>query len=270
VTTPPPAEVLHAFGVTGVPSLMDGGMGRTWRVGDVVLKPVTDEVEHAWVAEVYDGWTCPDVRVPQPLRASGAWSYAGWGAHLLVPGTTARASEDPGWFAWVHEVFHEAVTHLARPSFLDDREDAWSYGDRVAWEGLAPQGEPPTRRLLDRAIERLQPVGLEPQVVHGDLGGNVLRDGDRPGVIDWPAYHRPRAWALAVVATDAVCWEGADPSLLDRWYDDASWPQLLLRAVVYRLATRGRNEATGTRPVGSDGYVADHGRVLRLVEQRLR
>ena len=92
--------------------------------------------------------------------------------------------------------------------------------------------------------------------------------GTRRGVIDWPAYHRPRPGSLAVIATDAVCWEGADPTLLDLWQEDPVWPQLLLRAVIYRLATRGHNEVTGTRP-GVDAYVAHEARMLRLVEALL-
>ena len=265
----PPREVLEAFAVTGEPTLLRGGMGRTWRAGEVVLKPVDDITEHAWVAEVYDAWPSSDIGVPQPLRAEGAWSFAGWGAHVLVPGVNAHAGDDPRWFRDVWSVFHAVVAHLPRPGFLDHRDDAWSYGDRVAWDGLSPEGDPDTLALLERALAQVTAVDLTAQVVHGDLGGNVLRDGDRAAVIDWPPYHRPRAWALAVVATDAVCWEGADPALLDDWHDDPVWPQLLLRAVVYRLATRGHNEVRGVRPVGSDGYVADEARVLRLVEERL-
>ena len=40
----PPAAVLDAFGVTGEPCLLEGGQGRTWRVGDLVVKPVDHEV----------------------------------------------------------------------------------------------------------------------------------------------------------------------------------------------------------------------------------
>ncbi len=265
----PPGSVLEAFGASGEPRLMTGGMGRTWRAGDVVLKQVEDVAEHSWVCEVYDAWRSDEVRVPQPLRVEGAWAVEAWGAHIFVPGETARAGDDPSWFHDVWSVFHSVVADLPRPAFLDARDDGWSYGDRVAWEGAPPEGSPETHVLLDRAVARLAPVDLPSQVIHGDLAGNVLRDGDRAAVIDWPPYHRSREWALAVVATDAVCWEGADESLLDSWSTGAAWPQLLLRAVVYRLATRGYREARGRFPVGSEGYVADEGRMLRLVEDRL-
>jgi len=265
----PPAEVLDAFGARGVPWPAELGMGRTWISGDVVLKEVHDEEEHAWICEVYAAWSSADVSVARPLDVDGAWSCHGWAAQVRLPGRTARAGDDPDWFLGVHAAFHDAVAGLDRPSFLATRDDPWTYGERVAWEGAEPEGAPETLALLTRSVARLAPVDVTDQVVHGDLGGNVLRDGDRASVIDWPPYWRPAAWALAVVATDAVCWEGAHESLLDDWSTGAVWPQLLLRAAIYRLATRGRNEVRGIVPVGSDGYVAEEGRLLALIEERL-
>ena len=172
MSSPPSAEVLAAFGVSGDPVLMSGGQGRTWQVGDVVLKPVEDLVEHAWVAEVYDEWSCDAVHVPKPLQADGAWCYAGWGAHVLVPGETARVTDDPQWFHASCDAFHDAVADLARPDFLDERDDAWSYGDRVAWEGAALKGAPGTVALIRRALDQMEPIDLPAQVIHGYLVGN--------------------------------------------------------------------------------------------------
>jgi hypothetical protein len=82
---------------------------------------------------------------------------------------------------------------LPRPAFLDHRDDAWSFGDRVAWDGEPPQGAPEDLELLEEALAALRPVSSPAQVVHGDVGGNVLRAPGLPdAVIDWPPYHRPR------------------------------------------------------------------------------
>ena len=264
----PPSAVLDAFGATGDARLLEGGQGRTWLVGDLVVKPVDQEAEHAWVCEAYAGWTAGEVAVPTPIRVGDGWSVDGWSAYAYLPGRSARAGEDPGWFRHVHESFHAAVADLERPAFLDQRDDAWSYGDEVAWGTAEPHGSAETVETLARALALVEPVDLPAQVVHGDLGGNVLRDGERAGVIDWPPYWRPVGFALAVVAMDAVCWEGADLSLLDEWADVPCWDQLLLRAVIYRMATRGHNETHGVVPPGSDGYAEDR-RGLRVVEARL-
>ena len=255
---PPPGDALRAFGVRVEPVLLDGGQRRTWRAGDVVLKPVEEPDEHAWLCETYDAWPARDVvRVPQPLRtADGAWDAHGWAAHRWLDGTTARCRDDPEAFRRTVDAFHDVTADLPRPAFLDERDDAWSFGDRVAWEGLAPQGTPEVLALLDEALAGLRPVSSPSQVVHGDVGGNVLRAPGLPdAVIDWPAYHRPRGLALAVAAGDAVAWEGAPEAFLDRWADVPEWGQLVLRAVVARIATRGRHDALGV-PMPGDDYAA--------------
>jgi uncharacterized protein (TIGR02569 family) len=267
VSEPPPPEVLAAFGLSGPVRRLDGGQGRSWHAGDAVLKPVDEEPEHAWVCEVTAGWTSREVDVPRPLRAAGGWVVDGWGAQARVPGATAAVADDPDWFRAVHVAFHRAVAHLPRPGFLDARDDPWAYGDRVAWEGAEPVGSAKTRALQRRALEQLEPVDLSSQVVHGDPAGNVLRDGDRATVIDWPPYWRPSGWALAVSACDAITWDGAAPSLLERWSDEPAWSQLLLRAVVYRLATRGRNEQRDSLPAGDEEFLERTAWMLDLVER---
>jgi len=82
-----------------------------------------------------------------------------------------------------------------------------------------------------------KPLSLRPQVVHGDLFGNVLFAGDAaPGIVDFTAFHRPAEWAAAVVVVDALAWGGADEGLPKRWSHLAEWSQALLHALLFRLA----------------------------------
>lgn len=271
----PSAAVLGSFEVGGGdPFLLAGGQGRTWRVRDVVLKPVDELREHAWVCAIFDTWPAHDVvRVPRPLRSSdGAWSHDGWAAHVWLEGETLCAGDDPRRFRSVSDAFHEVIALLERPAFLDDRDDPWTFGDRVAWEGVEPVGHPATLALTRRALAALTPVRSTSQAIHGDIGGNVLgSDGLPDAVIDWPLYYRPAGWALGVAAGDAICWEGPEAlALLDDWSDVAEWDQLLLRAIVYRLATRGRSEALGVSwPGGSEAYVAQRRPSVEAVLSRL-
>jgi uncharacterized protein (TIGR02569 family) len=269
----PSEAVLRAFGVRDEPVLLDGGQDRTFRAGGLVLKPVDDLPEqHDWLCETYVAWPAGDVvRVPEPVAADdGGWSAHGWAAHRWLEGETARAGEDPDGFRRTADAFHDAVAGLDRPAFLDQREDAWSFGDRVAFEGHAPVGRPGTLALLEPLLAALRPLEVPEQVVHGDLGGNVLRSPGRPdAVIDWPPYFRPRGFALAVTAADAITWEGAPASLLDRWADQPEWDQLLLRAVVYRIATRGHGEAAGSEVGGTAEHVEACRPTVDLVLRRI-
>lgn len=147
--------------------------------------------------------------------------------------------------------FHRAVAGLARPAFMDDRDDPWAFGDRLAWESAEPDGDDETLDVIDRLRAHLAPVGAPDQVVHGDILPNVLlADGLPPAVIDWPPYFRPAATADAVAVTDAVTFRQAPLALLDEWATGPDWTQLLVRALLYRLGPTGlfasRNRLKGS------------------------
>jgi hypothetical protein len=80
-------------------------------------------------------------------------------------------------------------------------------------------------------------VDLPRQVVHADLGGNVLfHPALAPGVIDISPFWRPAAYADAIVVADAVAWHGAGDDLVEHLLTQQG-DQLLLRAVLFRVAT---------------------------------
>jgi uncharacterized protein (TIGR02569 family) len=85
-------------------------------------------------------------------------------------------------------------------------------------------------------------VRLTPQVVHPELFGSVLfGPDDVPVVVDITPCWRPKEWAAAVVVVDALAWGGADVGLLHRWSHLDEWPQMVLRAVLYRLALHAQH-----------------------------
>jgi Phosphotransferase enzyme family len=250
----PTPRAVRAFGVrAGDLRRMPAGE-HTWTDGRLFLKPVGCIPEHTWVCEVYANWTATHVRVPEPVRPHGpggtGWSCDGWGAQLLIQGRNT----EPGELGTVREVsdaFHACVRDLPRPAFMDDRDDPWAFGDRLAWEGAEPEGDEVTLAVIERLRGHLAPVGAPPQVIHGDILPNVmLADGQVPVVIDWPPYFRPAGLAKAIAATDAVTFRGAPLSLLDEWSSGEDWNQLLVRAVLYRLGPTGifaiRNRLMGS------------------------
>jgi len=59
-------------------------------------------------------------------------------------------------------------------------------------------------------------------------------------VIDFTPYWRPAAFALAIVAVDAVCWHGATGQLFDAVADTSDPVGVVGRAGLYRLVTSDR------------------------------
>ena len=241
----PSDRVVAAFGgeVTQMTRL-PGGQGGSFRAGPVALKPVTDEREVAWLATVLahvDGGN--EFRVGRPITLpDGSCALGGWSATSWLEG-----AHEPSRFDDVLAVsgaFHRALAEVPAtwPEFLRDRTTPWAVGDRVAWgETAVATGSHTLRGLLDRLAPHLagEPRGLSLQVIHGDIGGNVLfadASGLPPAVIDMSPYYRPRSFADAVLVADAVAWDGAPLTFAERFLATAeSGSALLARALVFRV-----------------------------------
>lgn len=238
--TAPPDHVLAAFGLADtVGEQLAGAAGRTWRHADVVLKPTARPVETAWSAGVFESLRVSGIRIARPVRSSdGRWVVGGWSAQRFVSGRPAARYDD---IVDASLALHEALARVPPPRFLGDRQDLYSWADRLAWGEIedrdARLGDGHGARLYGEFADGRRPVDLPAQIVHGDLFGNVLFAGSAPpAVIDFTPYWRPVNYAAAVIVVDAVSWGGAPVDLVQRWAHLAGWDQMVRRAVLFRLA----------------------------------
>lgn len=232
---PPPPHVRAAFGArVEEPELL--ASAAAWRCGDIVLKPASNNAEAAWVAQALDTLDPEDVRVSRPSRSTdGRWVVSGWSASRDLAGQPEPRHDD---VVAMSLRLHSASRQFTLPRFLHARQDIYALADRMAWgEEEYQLPEDKGGRLYDVLAGARREVRLSPQVVHGDLFGNVLfHNGGSPGIIDFHPYWRPVEWAAAVTVIDALAWGGADPAIVERWSHLAEWPQVLLRALLFRLA----------------------------------
>ena len=264
----PAPDVLAAFGAHADPVPLPGGEGTAWRAGEVVLKPAGDPRVARWTAEIYRDLgpvaarRDPGFRVPRPLRAAtrdwaaGDWAAGdwvaedpvtgGWVAWQWLPGEPASwAGVSPFWPRLIaaSRAFHAALAGRPAPPWLGRDGSPWTAGDQVAWgerdpESVLAAAPGSLAGQLRRLLAALRPVRLPSQLIHGDLGGNVLFSGaSPPAVIDFSPYWRPARLALAVAAVDALMWGGASPAALGELDGEPELDQLLARALVYRLVT---------------------------------
>ncbi|HEY8701648.1 MAG TPA: hypothetical protein VIM08_11935 [Arthrobacter sp.] len=230
----PTHAVFAAFGGFETPQRLAGGRGLTWRSGQIVVRPTSDPEEASWTSDVLaeidsaEGFT-----VPRPIRDDqGNWVLDGWQAIEWIPGVADETRV--GDVMRVGEAFHRAIAGLPRPSFIAASTDPWSSADRIAWgEATLPADE-----LLQLLTAEYRPVDAPPQVIHGDLLGNVLfAEGRPPAVIDWAPYWRPPGFGAAIAVVDAACWHGYPLDALADHHGIPQWRQLLLRALVFRMVT---------------------------------
>ncbi len=243
--------VLSEFGAASDPLPLAGGQRTAWRVDDVVLKPLDTSVNALeWQADVLASLSPDGFRVAAPLRSrAGALVVDGWTAWPLLVGRHA-----PRWaeILAVGERFHKALAWVERPAaLLDARTDVWARADRITW-GESPADDFAEVPEVARLLAARACVGRAPdQLVHGDLSGNVLfADGLPPAVIDFSPYWRPKGFASAIVAVDAVVWHKADLELLATVANGRDGAQFLIRALIFRLLAERdpAAQATAYRP----------------------
>ena len=253
---PPPEHVLSAFGLSGVaPIPLGAAWEGGWRCGEVVLSMVAENARAAWSARVRETLFVDGVRLARPVRSTdGRYVVSGWRADTFVAGQP-EPRHDEVVSAAVR--LHEATGKLERPRFLTQGPtapwadvDVFIAADRAAWEERPLQSVPAAARTASptadgqRSVELInqlaglrRPTKSPNQLVDGDLYGTVLFAGAAaPGITDITPYWRPASWAAGVVVVDALSWGEADEGLIDRWNALPEWPQMLLRALMFRLA----------------------------------
>lgn len=256
LSAPPPEHVVAAFGLhAAARQPLSGGWEGGWKCGEVVLSPVADVARADWSAKVRETLFADGIRLARPVRATdGRYVVSGWRADTFVAGNP-EPRHDEVVSAAVR--LHEATGKLERPRFLTQapaapwaETDVFVAADRAAWEerpfaSLQPgaqvaPGSADGQRSIDliNQLAALRKATRSPnQLVHGDLYGTVLFAGAAaPGVTDLTPYWRPAAWAAGVVVVDALSWGDADDGLIERWDGLPEWPQMLLRALMFRLA----------------------------------
>lgn len=239
----PPSHVRAAFGLTTAAD-EDGeqlsGVA-VWRYGDVVLRKVSDRAHAVWLARTLAALDAPDLRIARPLNTTdGRWVMGGWAASRFVSGRPENRADDTVLTAIK---LQRATAGLPEPDFLSARQGLAADAERMAWGEVDVElDESNGGRWFEILAPARKPLSSPPQLVHGELFGTVLFDGDAPpGIVDLVPHFRPAEWGAAVAAIDAVAWGGADMTLLHRWSYLPDWSQLLLRATLFRLAYHARH-----------------------------
>jgi hypothetical protein len=226
--------------VDGRATVLSGGQGATYRVADIVVKPVDDAAEAAWTQELLTRVRSNRFRIPEPVPTSdGRWVHDGWAASKYIGGLRPLA---PRWgdLTAAGLRFCDAAEQVRQDDHgvLAGRTHRWAVADRVVW------GEQSTDHddLGDEDAELFAAMSAEfgddpyeRQFVHGDLSGNVFVDErGTPVVLDVSPYVRPRDLAAAIVICDALLWHGAGRDVAHELIDDGR-RALLFRALAFRF-----------------------------------
>jgi uncharacterized protein (TIGR02569 family) len=227
-----PEYVQVAFGVRDEPVAVRLGGVRGWRCGDLLLRSVADAAAAAWAAGVLDGLSVEGLRLARPVRSSdGRWVVAGYSACRYLAGRPEPRYDDA---VAASLRLHAAMVGVRRPRLLDEMDDLAARASTAAWGEQRIAMDPAAGGdLFDQYAPCRRPVAPPNQVVHGELFGTLLfAGGEAPAVLDLVPFWRP-----------PLAWGGADAGLVSRWAHLEAWDQMLLRALLFRLALHAQHPA---------------------------
>lgn len=231
----PDKELLDAFGCKGEARLLLEGEGRSYLAGDIVLKPIDNIEEAIWTADLMDTIVENGFRVARPVRAkNGSWVYQNWTAFKYLEGQASKQRAREKFE--VAQNFQKALAGSSRPAFLETKVNPYVTADRMVWGKQILTMSEQLKPFLTPLISKLKPIELDEQLIHGDMTGNILfHETLPPAVIDMTPYWHPAKYAEAIIAVDAIVWDGADDTLLDMLDNTSEMNQLLLRAAIWRI-----------------------------------
>lgn len=233
----PSKDILEAFRINESPVHLEGGQGTSYRYGNIVVKPETDFDEANWIAQTLSELNVRDIRIPMPIKSSsGQWIYKGWSAHTFIEGETTSNK----WKEKIQtsKLFHIATKKLIKPSFIGNRTHPWEVADKMIWGEIQLTYGEELRSIVSKLEPLLKPVVFESQVIHGDLTGNILfHQNEKPAVIDFSPYWRPREYAIAIIIVDSIVWDNAPINLISELEDTVEMNQLLIKACMWRIKT---------------------------------
>jgi uncharacterized protein (TIGR02569 family) len=255
-------DVLNAFGIDSGVSLkaLPGGSLVCYLAGDdIVLRPSEDHLESEQIARIVIKLAhvmspCAPYRLSRPISVvvdPTRFVYNGWTAWSFVSGSH-RDEMDWDESLRTCRAFHQDLgkINVEMPEFINRRMNRFREADLVAWgekqleelpavtnSDVQSRIKEPLRQL--RALKRDFENEIPYQLIHGDMGGNMLfaKDDQPPGIIDMTFYWRPAGYGAAIVVADGLMWHGEGDELIGMYGTDADSIQLLVRALLFRTVT---------------------------------
>lgn len=233
-----PNSVRNAFALEGKAMPLEGGQATSMRFDDVVIKPVDDPAYYNFASHIFYDLKPNGYRISKPLKTSdGKFIVDGYGASEFKDGKHDFHRLDN--ILDVSQKLHQDLQGL-KDYPLPKTNNPWAYAHEVLWrdEQIPQNWHKQTDQLISFILNSLVEINLPHQIIHSDIGGNVLfHDYLLPLVIDFSPTYAPYAYANAIAVCDNIAWGEYDLNALELLQPFSHYQEMIKYAVAFRVLT---------------------------------
>lgn len=212
---------------------LEGGQEESYRVGDVVIKPVPHKDEYLWFAELFENNELLSRFYTRPVKSfDGNFIEHGYCATRFIPGDFHK--DKMSLKIEISREFNSLLKNIPKPTSMDLWVSPWTKAQDVVWKRVEMPNNLPD--YCNQLLEKISEIDLKNQIIHCDLAGNILFSGENPFIIDFSPGYYPAEYALAILIVDSIVWFNADINWLKEIHTDLQTSyQLVIRAILFRV-----------------------------------
>jgi len=226
-----------AFNLKGSGIQLEGGQNNSYRYGNIIVKKNDgDNVNIDFICIILSRINSDRYRVAKPvLSINNRFIENGYIATFYEEGQHHYKNIEEA--IYISDLFHKDIKHYSI-DLMKDVDTKWA----IAMDILFRIRDIPNyvdKENLETCLSMLNELELfndELQIIHGDIGGNILFHSKLPPcIIDFSPCIAPAKMANAIAITDYVTWVNRDLSKLHLLKPFQEYKNYILYAVMFRL-----------------------------------
>ncbi len=231
------STIYNAFNLKneGVP--LKGGQNNSYRFGDIIIKKNDgDNVNYEVTAKILNEIESPHYRVAKPIPSqNGRYIERGYIATHFEQGyhNSERIEETIS----LSKIFHKDLEKFDI-SLYKKSNTQWAIAMDILFRNreIPIYADENNLDICNEMLSILPPTHDPLQIIHADIGGNVLfHDTLPPCIIDFSPNIAPAKMAEAIIISDAVAWGNRNLDIIKYLVPHEKYEPYLLYAVMFRL-----------------------------------
>jgi len=226
-----------AFNLKGAGIQLEGGQNNSYRYGNIIIKKNDgDNVNIDLICTILSRIDSDRYRVAKPvLSINNRFIEDGYVATFYEEGQHHYNNIEE--VIYISNLFHNDIQHYSI-DLMKDVDTKWTNAMDILFRNrdIPYNVDNDNLETCLNMMKMLKPFNDELQIIHGDIGGNILFHSKLPPcIIDFSPCIAPAKMANAIVITDYVTWVNSDLSKLHLLKPFEEYKNYIAYAVMFRL-----------------------------------